>query len=63
MVLIRKEKSFENFLSDKILNLSNSAKYNITYAHRILDKFCIEKHSQNLDEIILEAKQIQNLMR
>lgn len=54
--MIRKAKTFENFINDKIVNLSDSAKYNITYAHKILDEFCIKNHSQSLDEIIQEAK-------
>jgi|APSaa5957512535_1039671.scaffolds.fasta_scaffold13373_2 integrase len=56
MLMIRKEKTFENFLNDKIVNLSASAKYNIIYAHKILNGFCIEIHNQTLDEIIKEAK-------
>ncbi len=52
----RKEKNFENFLNDKIFNLSDSSKYNITYSNRIFDEFCQKKHNQSYDEIIKEAK-------
>ena len=54
--MIRKEKNFKNFLNDKIVNLSNSAKYNIIYSNRIFNEFCLKNHNQTLDEIIKESK-------
>ena len=52
----RKKRTFENFLSNKIVNLSDSAKHNIVYSNRIFGEFCQSKHSLSLDEIIVEAK-------
>jgi len=54
--LIRKEKNFDNFLKDKIANLSKSSKENIIHSNKIFNEFCIKTHNQTLDEIIIESR-------
>ena len=56
MIVIRKERSFENFLNDKIKNLSDATKENIIYSNRVFNKFLQENYHKTTDEVIAEAK-------
>jgi len=55
-LLLRKEKNFDNFLNDKIVNLSKSAKESIVYSNRIFNEFCLKTHSKTTDDVIKEAR-------
>lgn len=54
--MIRKEKSFQHFLDNKIVNLSESSRYNIEYSNRMFSEFCLKKYAQTFDNVIAAAK-------
>ena len=54
--MLRKEKNFENFLNDKIVNLVDSSKESIIYSNRIFGEFCEKTHGKTMDEVITEDR-------
>ncbi|MDH3766378.1 MAG: hypothetical protein OER82_11300 [Nitrosopumilus sp.] len=54
--MLHKQRNFDNFLNDKIVNLSDSSKESIIYANKIFNDFCLKIHKKTVDEVIIEAK-------
>ena len=53
----KKEKNFENFCNDKIVNLAEGTKYHILLANKRFNEFCLKHHNQSVEELVKEARQ------